>query len=123
MTLIELLIAMVVMALGISAIVVTHDVALAAGVADRLFMLSLENRKLEQLFADRWPGALEEPGHAAEERGRWLVELEAALVDHLEEHGDKPPPRGQATRRSVVRGVARAAEPLPVAVRAPRPWR
>src|SRR5690606_12039084 len=39
-------------ALGISAIVVTHDVALAAGVADRLFLLSLADRKLEQLFAD-----------------------------------------------------------------------
>jgi ABC-type multidrug transport system ATPase subunit len=62
-------------ALGLSAIVVTHDVALAAGVADRLFLLSLEHRRLEQLFADRWPGALEDPGHAPGERGRWLVEL------------------------------------------------
>src|SRR4029078_5881711 len=43
-------------ALGISALVVPHDVALAAGVAHRLFLLSLEDRKLEQLFADRWPG-------------------------------------------------------------------
>jgi len=100
-----------VQALGISAIVVTHDVALAAGVADRLFLLSLENRKLEQLFADRWPGALEDPGHADEERGRWLVELEAALVDHLEEHGDKPPPAGTATPRA--RGtLARLVEPI-----------
>src|SRR6185503_9079643 len=55
-------------ALGISAIVVTHDVALAAGVADRLFLLSLADRKLDQLFADRWPGALEEPGHPPEVR-------------------------------------------------------
>ncbi|HVK84061.1 MAG TPA: ATP-binding cassette domain-containing protein, partial [Kofleriaceae bacterium] len=47
--------------LGVSAIVVTHDVALAAGVADRMFLLSLEHRRLEQLFADRWPGALEDP--------------------------------------------------------------
>jgi ABC-type multidrug transport system ATPase subunit len=62
-------------ALGISAIVVTHDVALAAGVADRLFMLSLADRKLDQLFADRWPGALEDPGHDPAERGKWLVEL------------------------------------------------
>ena len=67
--------------LGISAIVVTHDVALAAGVADRMFLLSLEHRRLEQLFADRWPGALEDPGHDAATRGRWLVELEATLVD------------------------------------------
>src|SRR6185369_7040938 len=79
-------------ALGISAIVVTHDVALAAGVADRMYLLSLEHRRLEQLFADRWPGALEDPGHDPAERGRWLLELEAALVAHLEAHGDRPPP-------------------------------
>jgi energy-coupling factor transporter ATP-binding protein EcfA2 len=99
-------------ALGISAIVVTHDVALAAGVADRLFLLSLENRKLERLFAARWPGALEDPGHSDEERGKWLVELEAALVDHLEEHGDRPPPSGKAPAKNPLVGVARWFEPL-----------
>ena len=101
-----------VVALGISAIVVTHDVALAAGVADRLFLLSLEDRKLEQLFADRWPGALEDPGHTPEERGRWLVELEAALVSHLEEHGDTPPPAGTPKRPSVLARTGRWLEPL-----------
>lgn len=101
-----------VQALGISAIVVTHDVALAAGVADRLFLLSLEHRRLEQLFPDRWPGALEDPGHDAAERGRWLVELEAALVDHLEVHGDREPPDGPAPPRSAGRRLARIAEPL-----------
>jgi ABC-type transporter Mla maintaining outer membrane lipid asymmetry ATPase subunit MlaF/ABC-type transporter Mla maintaining outer membrane lipid asymmetry permease subunit MlaE len=85
-------------ALGISAIVVTHDVALAAGVGDRLFLLSLEDRKLQPLFAGRWPGALEDPGHSPEERGRWLVELEAALVDHIEEHGERAPPAGPGKR-------------------------
>ena len=99
-------------ALGISAIVVTHDVALAAGVADRLFLLSLADRKLEQLFADRWPGALEDPGHEPSERGAWLIELEAALVAHLEEHGDKPPPRGPAAATSAVAKLARIAEPV-----------
>jgi ABC-type transporter Mla maintaining outer membrane lipid asymmetry ATPase subunit MlaF/ABC-type transporter Mla maintaining outer membrane lipid asymmetry permease subunit MlaE len=99
-------------ALGISAIVVTHDVALAAGVADRLFLLSLADRKLEQLFAERWPGALEEAGHPPELRGRWLVELEAALVDHLEAHGDRPPPAGPPPPRRVLGRIARAAEPL-----------
>jgi len=99
-------------ALGISAIVVTHDVALAAGVGDRLFLLSLENRKLEQLFADRWPGALEDPGHTTEERGRWLVALDEALVAHLEEHGDKPPPPGTPRSRTIVARLAHAAEPL-----------
>lgn len=99
-------------ALGVSAIVVTHDVALAAGVADRLFLLSLEHRRLEQLFADRWPGALEDPGHDAAERGRWLVELEGALVDHLEEHGDRKPPAGTPKRTRLATRLARLAEPL-----------
>jgi ABC-type transporter Mla maintaining outer membrane lipid asymmetry ATPase subunit MlaF/ABC-type transporter Mla maintaining outer membrane lipid asymmetry permease subunit MlaE len=99
-------------ALGISAIVVTHDVALAAGVADRLFLLSLADRKLEQLFADRWPGALEDPGHAPDARGAWLVELEAALVSHLEAHGDRAPPRGPAKPRPLAARIAQRAEPL-----------
>jgi ABC-type transporter Mla maintaining outer membrane lipid asymmetry ATPase subunit MlaF/ABC-type transporter Mla maintaining outer membrane lipid asymmetry permease subunit MlaE len=99
-------------ALGISAIVVTHDVALAAGVADRLFLLSLEHRRLEQLFADRWPGALEDPGHAPEVRGQWLVELEAAMVAHLEEHGDKKPPSGTPKPRGAVTRIARVIDPL-----------
>ncbi len=97
-------------ALELSAIVVTHDVALAAGVADRLFLLSLEDRKLAPLFADRWPGALEEPGHDPAERGRWLLELEAALVDHLEAHGDRAPPPGEAPARAA--RIMRAAEPV-----------
>jgi ABC-type transporter Mla maintaining outer membrane lipid asymmetry ATPase subunit MlaF/ABC-type transporter Mla maintaining outer membrane lipid asymmetry permease subunit MlaE len=99
-------------ALGISAIVVTHDVALAAGVADRLFLLSLEHRRLDQLFADRWPGALEDPGHAAGERGKWLVELEAALVDHLAAHGDTPPPAGTPKARAALARLGRIAEPV-----------
>src|SRR5688572_20705299 len=99
-------------ALNISAIVVTHDVALAAGVADKLFLLSLEDRKLEHLFPDRWPGALEDPGHAPEERGRWLVELEHAMVDHLEQHGDKAPPAGTPKGRAFVRRLGALAEPL-----------
>ena len=98
--------------LGISAIVVTHDIALAAGVADRLFLLSLEHRRLEHLFADRWPGALEDPGHDAAERGKWLVELESVLVDHLEEHGDRKPPAGTPKPRTILTRVGRLAEPL-----------
>jgi ABC-type transporter Mla maintaining outer membrane lipid asymmetry ATPase subunit MlaF/ABC-type transporter Mla maintaining outer membrane lipid asymmetry permease subunit MlaE len=99
-------------ALGISAIVVTHDVALAAGVADRLFLLSLENRKLEQLFADRWPGALEDPGHDDAERGRWLVALEAVLVDHLATHGERPPVRRSRARRAPLTAAGQLVAPL-----------
>lgn len=98
--------------LGVSAIVVTHDVALAAGVADRLFLLSLEHRRLEPLFADRWPGALEAPGHDAAARGRWLVELEATLVAHLETHGDRAPPCGPPPVRRALARAARWAEPV-----------
>ena len=99
-------------ALGISAIVVTHDVALAAGVADRMFLLSLEHRRLEQLFADRWPGALEDPGHDDAERGRWLIELEHTLVAHLEHHGDRAPPAGPPPVRSALARAARRLDPL-----------
>jgi hypothetical protein len=98
-------------ALGISAIVVTHDVALAAGVGDRLFLLSLADRKLEHLFADRWPGALEDPGHDAAERGKWLVELEAVLVDHLAEYGDRAPPAGTPQPSTLGARLARLAGP------------
>lgn len=70
--------------LGLAAIVVTHDVALAAGVADRLYLLSPESRRFELLFGDEWPGPMEAPGISDEERGRWLVALEGALVEHIE---------------------------------------
>jgi ABC-type transporter Mla maintaining outer membrane lipid asymmetry ATPase subunit MlaF/ABC-type transporter Mla maintaining outer membrane lipid asymmetry permease subunit MlaE len=98
--------------LGVSAIVVTHDVALAAGVADRLFLLSLEDRKLQQMFVGDWPGALEDPGHSEELRGQWLVRLEAALVDHLDAFGDKPPLRGPATTFALTTKIAQRATPL-----------
>jgi ABC-type transporter Mla maintaining outer membrane lipid asymmetry ATPase subunit MlaF/ABC-type transporter Mla maintaining outer membrane lipid asymmetry permease subunit MlaE len=99
-------------ALGVSAIVVTHDVALAAGVADRLFLLSLEHRRLEQLFADRWPGAMDEPGRDPAERGRWMIALEDALVTHLDRHGERAPPHAPARRRGPVGALAARAEPL-----------
>lgn len=99
-------------ALGISAIVVTHDVALAAGVADRLFLLSLEHRKLEQMFAADWPGAMEEPGRDAAERGKWMLALEQALVDHLDAHGDRAPPSQAPRRRGVAALMGKVTEPV-----------
>jgi ABC-type nitrate/sulfonate/bicarbonate transport system ATPase subunit/ABC-type transporter Mla maintaining outer membrane lipid asymmetry permease subunit MlaE len=98
-------------ALGVSAIVVTHDVALAAGVADRLFLLSLADRKLDQLFAGEWPGAMEDAGRTDLERGSWLVRLEKELVDHLAAHGDRPPPRAPIPTRAWA-AAARAAAPI-----------
>ena len=99
-------------ALGVSAIVVTHDVALAAGVADRLFLLSLEHRRLEPVFADRWPGALEDPGHDAVERGRWLLALEEALTSHLAVHGDHAAPAGPPPRQPALARVRRRLAPV-----------
>lgn len=99
-------------ALGISAIVVTHDVALATGVGDRLFLLSLEHRRLEPLFADRWPGPREADGVDAAERGRWLLELEGVLCDHLEAHGDRPPPRQAGRVRNVLDRATAAVAPV-----------
>ncbi|MCB9560233.1 MAG: ATP-binding cassette domain-containing protein [Kofleriaceae bacterium] len=114
-------------ALGISAIVVTHDVALAAGVADRLFLLSLEHRRLEQLFAGggdgdgdvatpdaTWPGPVDDPARPVDDatRGRWMIALEKALLDHLEAHGARRADGGAAAPRRRAPGRGRAAEPL-----------
>mgnify|MGYP000019293177 FL=1 len=99
-------------ALGAAAIVVTHDVALAAGVADALYMLSLEDRKLTRLFLDTWPGPVERDGVDDATRGRWLLALEDALVDHLATHGDRPPPRRAARGRALAHRVAELAQPV-----------
>lgn len=84
--------------LGLAAIVVTHDVALAAGVADRLYLLSPETRRFEPLFADDWPGPVEAPGISDEVRGRWLVELEKTLVEHIERGDAFVHKRGRESR-------------------------
>lgn len=98
--------------LGISAIVVTHDIALAAGVADRLFLLSLEHRRLEPLFGDRWPGPQEADGVDEGARGHWLLALEDALCEHLEVHGDRPPPRRAGRVASALDRASDALAPL-----------
>jgi ABC-type nitrate/sulfonate/bicarbonate transport system ATPase subunit/ABC-type transporter Mla maintaining outer membrane lipid asymmetry permease subunit MlaE len=74
--------------LGVAAIVVTHDVALAAGAGDRLYALDPVERRARLLFEGEWPGPLEE---AAGDRGQWLVRLEAALVEMIA-RGDAVPP-------------------------------
>ncbi len=106
--------------LQLAAIVVTHDVALAAGVADRLYVLSPETRRFEQLFAESWPGPVESPSISAAERGTWLVELEHALVEHIE-RGDKARARrkgassGGALARAAARLVGGLTTPLAAA--------
>ena len=99
-------------ALGASAIVVTHDVALAAGVADALYLLSLEDRTLTRMFPDTWPGPVERDGVDDATRGRWLLALEDALVDHLETHGDRPPPRRPPRGRALLHRAAEVAQPV-----------
>ncbi len=77
--------------LGIAAIVVTHDVALAAGLADQIYLLDTATRRLVRLFDDEWPGPMERAGVSAEERGGWLMRLEETLIEHIEQ-GDAAPP-------------------------------
>ncbi|MBP9089357.1 MAG: ABC transporter permease, partial [Kofleriaceae bacterium] len=77
-----------------------------------LFLLSLADRKLDQLFVEEWPGALEDPGHSDAERGAWLVRLETTLVEHLNEYGDRPAPKGVASSPSLGRRVARWFAPF-----------
>lgn len=87
--------------LDIAAIVVTHDVALAAGVADRLYLLDPQSRRFEQLFASDWPGPIESADISADDRGRWLIELERTLVERIENAA--PPQRGASgAKRSIV---------------------
>ena len=54
-------------------------------------------------------GCARDAGHTAEERGTLARRARTALVDHLEQHGDEPPPHGSA-RRDALR-FARAPSP------------
>ena len=64
-----------------AAVVVTHDIVLAAAVGSRVLMLDPHTRQLRALLPDTWPGPQSrEPVHAA---SVWESELEAALIDHL----------------------------------------
>jgi ABC-type transporter Mla maintaining outer membrane lipid asymmetry ATPase subunit MlaF/ABC-type transporter Mla maintaining outer membrane lipid asymmetry permease subunit MlaE len=85
--------------LGLAAIVVTHDVALAAGVADHLYMLDTSTRRLDLMFEGEWPGPVEHPSITGEERGRWMVRLEQALVEHIGRGDTAPPLRDDADHR------------------------
>lgn len=77
--------------MGLSAIVVTHDPAFAAGVADKLLLLDPHTQKLEHLFADEWPGPVESESISTDVRGEWLLRLEETLDRAIEE---APAPSG-----------------------------
>ena len=99
--------------LGLAAIVVTHDVALAAGVADRLYLLNQHSRTLEHLFAGEWPGACESFSVTEQQRGEWLVRLESTLVEHMQAGEDAPPGRAiEGHVRPAWRAAADRVEPL-----------
>jgi ABC-type nitrate/sulfonate/bicarbonate transport system ATPase subunit/ABC-type transporter Mla maintaining outer membrane lipid asymmetry permease subunit MlaE len=107
--------------LGIAAIVVTHDVALAAGAGDRLYVLDPVSRRVERLFEKEWPGPVDDVALSPEERGAWLIRLESELVARIE-RGDAGPeaaPRRPGVARRFLRGIAAAAsrivEPFRVA--------
>jgi len=76
--------------LGLAAIVVTHDVALAAALADRIYLLNTATRRLEQLYEDEWQGPTERPEVSEEERGKWLLALEQTMISRIEE-GERGP--------------------------------
>ena len=70
---------------GVALVIVTHDLTLAAGVADRLYLLE-PGRKVVQLFADGWPGPFDSPSAPPERaagRQSWLDQLETLLIDHI----------------------------------------
>jgi ABC-type nitrate/sulfonate/bicarbonate transport system ATPase subunit/ABC-type transporter Mla maintaining outer membrane lipid asymmetry permease subunit MlaE len=76
--------------LGLAAIVVTHDVALAAGVADHVYLLNTATRRLERLFQSDWPGPLEGAVVSEELRGEWRMRVEKTLIEQIE-RGAKAP--------------------------------
>jgi thiamine transport system ATP-binding protein len=66
-----------------AAIVVTHDVALAAGVADTLYFLDPEERRFVPLFEGEWPGPQEVEEVSPEARGAWVLRLEQELCRRI----------------------------------------
>jgi ABC-type nitrate/sulfonate/bicarbonate transport system ATPase subunit/ABC-type transporter Mla maintaining outer membrane lipid asymmetry permease subunit MlaE len=113
---------------GVAVIVVTHDVALAAGCGDRLYVLDAASRRLEELFPGDWTGPLERPGVGDDDRGRWLVRIEAEMIARIERAEQAPPapaPAGAGARlvdagRGAVRALGGFTRPFAVAATALR---
>ena len=96
--------------LGVAAIVVTHDVALAAGAGDRLYVLDPVSRTVRLLFDGEWPGALEDSALSPEQRGAWMMRLEAELVDMIA-RGEQAAAAGPGRRRGrLLRALGGAVE-------------
>ncbi len=107
----------------IAAIVVTHDIALAGGIGDRILFLDPESGGLVRLFDDEWPGPLESGSIPPELRGQWLSRLENEIVDRIdgaairESDDERTPSRSRSA--SIVRAFARQlARPFAIAAAA-----
>ncbi len=105
---------------GAAAIVVTHDVPLAAGIADRLFVLDPATRKLEELWPGIWPGPQEKLGVVEAERDRQVMALERELCTRIA-RGDQaarppsPAPRSSPLARAARRQARELTAPLATA--------
>ncbi len=89
--------------LGLAVIVVTHDPALAAGVADKLLLLDPETRNLRHLFADEWPGPMEDESIDEATRGRWLLAVESEVVQAIENTSPDARGKGENSRSAIGR--------------------
>jgi ABC-type nitrate/sulfonate/bicarbonate transport system ATPase subunit/ABC-type transporter Mla maintaining outer membrane lipid asymmetry permease subunit MlaE len=96
--------------LGVAAIVVTHDVALAAGAGDRLYVLDPVSRSVRLLFDGEWPGALEDSALSPEERGAWMMRLEAELIELIARGEQVAAPAARPRRGRALRLAAGAAD-------------
>jgi len=100
---------------GAAAVVVTHDVALAAAVGDRLLLLDPRLRRLVPLMEDGWPGpqADEPPEKATHEQAR----LESELIRRLSDPNVPAAPKGAGAvpQSRAAKIAARYFEPFKVA--------
>jgi ABC-type multidrug transport system ATPase subunit/ABC-type transporter Mla maintaining outer membrane lipid asymmetry permease subunit MlaE len=88
--------------LGVSALVVTHNVSFATGVADRLFVLGADSSTLEPFLAEEWPGPMEREEVDAAERRKWLIRVDEELAEKLAltEDPDENESEGSKTKAS-----------------------
>jgi ABC-type nitrate/sulfonate/bicarbonate transport system ATPase subunit/ABC-type transporter Mla maintaining outer membrane lipid asymmetry permease subunit MlaE len=101
---------------GTGMVLVTHDVALASAVSDRILILGPAG--LTDAFAGKWPGPLEGLTASAADKARYQQELEQHLVDALTKASAGAPPA--STARSSDGFWASVVEPLGVATVAVR---
>jgi ABC-type nitrate/sulfonate/bicarbonate transport system ATPase subunit/ABC-type transporter Mla maintaining outer membrane lipid asymmetry permease subunit MlaE len=65
-------------------VVVTHDVALTTGVADRILLLDSDTGRLVPLLEEDWPGPFDAASPPADDdRATWQARLEQVLVQRL----------------------------------------